>query len=71
MIERHFEALGIDPQVRVGNEAQTERLKNQAVEEVLEEICDRPDEDQALLLDCYELRPEPVSRPPFIKAIIR
>jgi len=25
----------------------------------------------ALLLDCYELRPEPVSRPPFIKAIIR
>ena len=25
----------------------------------------------ALLLDCYELRPEPVSRPPFIKDIIR
>jgi len=53
VIARHFELLGIDPHVRVGNELQTERLKLQAVEEVLEAVCSEPDEDQALLLDCY------------------
>ena len=51
MIRRHFELLGVDPLVRVGDEALLERLLNRAAEEAMEAAYETPTEEQEVLFD--------------------
>ncbi len=51
VIRRHFELLGVDPLVRVGDEALLERLLNRAVEEAMEAAYETPTEEQEVLFD--------------------
>ena len=51
VIRRHFELLGVDPLVHIGDEALMERLRNKAVEEGMEAAYAAPTGEQEYLFD--------------------
>ena len=51
VIHQHFELLGVDPLVRLGDEALLERLLNKASEEAMEAAYSQPTEEQEQLFD--------------------
>ena len=52
VIHRHFELIGVDPLVRVGDDALLERLLSRASQEAMEAAYAEPTEEQEYLFDC-------------------
>ncbi|MBE5786335.1 MAG: helicase-exonuclease AddAB subunit AddA [Clostridiales bacterium] len=51
VIKKHFQAAGVDPMARIGDEGQLEKLKAQAMDQALEEaLADPTKDEQALFL---------------------
>lgn len=54
LIRRHFEAAGVDPMARIGEESQLSALKKRALDDMMEEAYGQPSEDEALLFSQFE-----------------
>ena len=54
LIRRHFEAAGVDPMARIGEESRLAALKKQAMDEMMEEAYQQPDTDQQALFSQFE-----------------
>ena len=55
VIREHFQALGIDPQASIGEEAQLSQLLSRAMTDALEEACEAPTPEQRQLFDRFDV----------------
>ena len=53
VIKRNFHMIDIDPRFKVADETETVLLKQEALEEVFEELYEENDEDFLRLIECY------------------
>ena len=54
VLKEHFEAAGIDPMARIGDEDKLSALKKRALDETLESAYADPSEDEAILFSQFE-----------------
>jgi len=54
LIRQHFEAAGVDPMARIGDENRLAALKKQALDEMMEQSYQQPDADQQALFLQFE-----------------
>ena len=55
VIHEHFEVLGLDPMAGTADDTQQKQLMARALAEGMEEVCENPTEEEAMLFACYPI----------------
>lgn len=54
LIRKYFQAAGVDPMARIGEESRLSSLRKQAMDQVMENLYAHPDEDEKMLIAQFE-----------------